>query len=176
MAHSSLPPLLTHAYAEEVASAFIPHPSQQLFFDEAAGCLHVLQAYTITTARLPPSAALAHGATPAASQAPPQHAAPAPLPSRQPDADTLGVLPSVRFGISQGAPVLLIRAQPPAPAAPGAGAAHNQEGGAAAAAAAVAGGAGGGGLTAVQRSARLIEFVDPGTGTLFLEGPSDRHG
>ena len=165
-------PVVTHVYADEAAALLAPRPHQQLFYDEAAGRLHQVAGYTVTSLPLP---------TLRPSELPPSAASPAEAPA--------GTTAPMSFSISAGAPVLLVRAAPlrlptaaahAAPAAAGGQQEAAEEGGEAAAAPAAeadeATGGGGCALTAVQRSARLIEFVDPATGNIFLESPADRHG
>lgn len=152
-------PLLTHAYAEAAGTAFAPHPHQHIFHDEAAGCIHQVVGSHINTTWLPGDVGQPHHLDTVAAEASTAAAA------------TAGELPSVRFAFSSGAPVLLVRAQPaPAGAAavPGGGAGDS---------AAEAWALAFEGLVALQRSARLIEFIDPISGNLFLESPAgDRHG
>ncbi|GAB4823944.1 hypothetical protein N2152v2_010990 [Parachlorella kessleri] len=200
MARGGLPPPLTHVYAEPEATAFSPHPHQQLFFDEAAACLHVLLGYTITTVRLPtdsPHRQNGRLASPGDVQAVLSEAAghaplSAPGISHYLSAGTAAAsrtegaaLPCISFSVSAGAPVLLVRAQllpaiglswqqPSAAGSPRRSDGEPLAAGSTAAAYAVLTDAGS--ITAVQRSGRLIEFVDPSSGNIFLESPSDRHG
>lgn len=45
---------LAHVVAEDTGVGFVPQPGQQLFYDEAAGCIHLIEGRMITAVALPP--------------------------------------------------------------------------------------------------------------------------
>ncbi len=56
---------LAHVVAEDSGVGFVPQPGQQLFYDEAAACIHLIEGRMITAVALPPAhsaAALSTGA------------------------------------------------------------------------------------------------------------------
>lgn len=54
---------LAHVVAEDSGVGFVPQPGQQLFYDEAAACIHLIEGRMITAVALPPAhAAAAPGA------------------------------------------------------------------------------------------------------------------
>eukprot|EP00887_Chlorella_sp_A99_P004606 scaffold4.g4606.t1 len=157
---------LAHVVAEDTGVAFIPQPEQQLFFDDAAGCLHLVEGRMISCLELPvpkpprrprppparPEAELDGGggggaAGPAADGA---SAAASASDSDASDSDasctTASSATSRAFLVSEGPPVRLIRSSPD------------------------------GAVTALWRSSRLVEFHDHRTGNMFVEAPPDLHG
>ena len=64
---------VAHVTAEPTGCGFLPQPEQQLFYDEAAACLHLVEGRMITAVALPPPlygdgrAAAAAGASAAGS-------------------------------------------------------------------------------------------------------------
>ncbi|KAL4448111.1 hypothetical protein ABPG75_005330 [Micractinium tetrahymenae] len=139
---------VAHVVAEDSGVCFVPQPGQQLFYDEAAGCIHLIEGRMITAVALPPAhpAAAAGrgggsaGALAAGAAAAGRHRS---SPSRDLsgyDSDSSIASSTARaFLVSEGPPVRHIRSSLD------------------------------GAFTALHRSARLVEVHCHATGNMFVE-------
>lgn len=145
---------VAHVTAEPTGAGFLPQGGQQVFYDEAAGCIHLVEGRMITAVALPGgppgnAAGLAGGggggAQPWAS--PPRPSGGHPDPSGY-DSDSSAASSTARaFLVSEGPPVRLIRSSLD------------------------------GSLTALHRSARLVELHCHATGCMFVEAAgADKQG
>lgn len=141
---------MAHVTAEPVGVAFLPQPDQQLFFDEAASCIHLVEGRMITAVALPqaPPRDAGAGVTP-------PHSSPlrSPQGSASPDpsgyeSDSSAASTTARaFLVSEGPAVRLIRSSLE------------------------------GAFTALHRSDRLVEVHCHATGNMFVEAAgADRQG
>ncbi len=140
---------VAHVTAEPAGVGFLPQGGQQVFYDEAAACIHLVEGRMITAVALPggPPSSQAGGAAaqPWASPTRPP-GGPQPDPSGY-DSDSSAASSTARaFLVSEGPPVRLIRSSLD------------------------------GGMTALHR-ARLVELHCHATGCMFVEAPgADKQG
>lgn len=143
---------VAHVTAEPTGVGFLPQGGQQVFYDEAAGCIHLVEGRMITAVALPgglPGSAAGlgggSGTQPWASPARPGGGHPDPSGY---DSDSSAASSTARaFLVSEGPPVRLIRSSLD------------------------------GGLTALHRSARLVECHSHATGCMFVEAAgADKQG
>lgn len=133
---------LAHVVAEDSGVGFVPQPGQQLFYDEAAGCIHLIEGRMITAVALPPAqpAAAPSGSGGGGAAGGGRHRA---SPSRDLsgyDSDSSIASSTARaFLVSEGPPVRHIRSSLD------------------------------GAFTALHRSARLVEVHCHATGNMFVE-------
>jgi hypothetical protein len=155
---------MTHVRAEPAGVTFLPQPEQQLFFDEAASCIHLVEGRMITAVALPSPPR--NGGTTAASVAPvvpaafsggPPSAAASlsrlSLSSASPELSgyesdsSIASVTARAFLVSEGPPVRLVRSSLD------------------------------GAFTALHRSARLVEVHCHATGNMFVEAAgADKQG
>lgn len=143
---------VAHVVAEDSGVGFVPQPGQQLFYDEAAGCIHLIEGRMITAVALPQQqvggssggagppgsggdAGSGSGASPSG-----RAASPSPELSGGYESDSSIASSTARaFLVSEGPPVRHIRSSLD------------------------------GAFTALHRSARLVEVHCHATGNMFVE-------
>lgn len=142
---------VAHVAAEPTGVAFLPQPEQQVFYDEAAGCMHLVEGRMITAVALPAPMYSGSGGGGGNGAAIPGTASPAGDCAGGGggyDSDSSQASSTARaFLVSEGPPVRLIRSSLD------------------------------GGFTALHRSARLVELHCHLTGCMFVEAAgADRGG
>ena len=135
---------VAHVTAEPSGVGFLPQGGQQLFYDEAAACIHLVEGRMITAVALPggpaASAAGLGGGTPPPWASPARAGGAHPADPSGYDSDSSAASSTTRaFLVSEGPPVRLIRSSLD------------------------------GGITALHRSARLVELHCHATGCMFVE-------
>ena len=141
---------LAHVVAEDSGAGFIPQPEQQIFFDDTAGCLHLVEGRMISSVPLPePRVAPGRGDPVAGAAAGAGAGAAGGAGSgyeSDGSSDSSTSTSSHAFLVSEGPPVRLIRSSPE-------------------------------GLhTALWRSASLVEMHSHVSGNLWVETPGDKQG
>ena len=142
--------MATHVTAEPVGVAFLPQPEQQLFFDEAAACIHLVEGRMITAVALPSpmyGGGAAVAAAAAASLSRLSLSSSSPDPSGYDSDSSVASTTARAFLVSEGPPVRHIRSSLD------------------------------GAFTALHRSARLVEVHCHATGNMFIEtAGADKQG
>lgn len=141
---------VSHVTAEPTGCGFVPQPEQQLFYDEAAACLHLVEGRMITAVALPQPIygdGRAAGTVPAGASTPSGSSGDLAGPAGYESDSSIASSTARAFLVSEGPPVRHIRSSLD------------------------------GAFTALHRAARLVEVHCHATGNMFVEtAGADKQG